>query len=77
MVNNAGRSQRAVAIDTSFDVIKTVIDTNTLGTISLTLAALQHLVQQDSSCIVITNSIAGKLGGCGLKEGSAYLCISM
>ena len=62
MVNNAGRSQRAVAIDTDFEVDKTLIETNTLGTISLTKAALKYLVQQQDSSIVITSSIAGKLG---------------
>ena len=64
MVNNAGRSQRSVAMDTDFEVEKTLIEINTLGTISLTKAALKHLVQQQESCIVITSSIAGKLGGC-------------
>lgn len=63
-MNNAGRSQRAEAIKTDLEVDKAIIDLNTIGTISLTKAALPYLVKQKSGAIVVISSIAGKLGSC-------------
>lgn len=62
LVNNAGRSQRAVAVDTSLDVDRAVLELNTLGTLSLTKAMLPHLIKQGGGAIVVISSVAGKIG---------------
>ena len=63
LVNNAGRSQRAVVTETKLEVDKAVLQLNTIGTISLTKTVLPHLVEQKDGCIVVINSVAGKMGG--------------
>lgn len=62
LVNNAGRSQRAVAMETTLAVDKAALELNTLGTISLTKATLPHLVKQGGGAIVVISSVAGKMG---------------
>lgn len=71
LVNNAGRSQRALFEKTSFNVDRQLLEINTLGTISLTKALLPHMVEQKSGHIVVTSSIAGKHGVPGLCSYSA------
>lgn len=72
LVNNAGRSQRAVVTETKLEVDKAVLQLNTIGTISLTKTVLPHLVEQKDGCIVVINSVAGKMG----SPGSASYCTS-
>ena len=62
LVNNAGRSQRAADIDTQLEVIRLLLETNTIGTISLTKALMPHMIKQQKGCVVFISSIAGKLG---------------
>lgn len=62
LVNNAGRSQRAAAMETTLAVDKAALELNTLGTISLTKAILPHLVKQGAGAIVVISSVAGKMG---------------
>ncbi|XP_078000749.1 dehydrogenase/reductase SDR family member 7-like [Glandiceps talaboti] len=61
LVNNAGRSQRSLAVETSFDVDKELIKLNFLGPVSLTKAVLPHMIARKSGHIVVTSSIAGKI----------------
>lgn len=63
LVNNAGISQRSLAINTYFEVEKQMIDVNLLGTIAVTKALLPSMVQQGNCEIVVISSIMGKLGG--------------
>ena len=71
LVNNAGRSQRAVVTQTSLEVDRAIIELNTIGTISLTKTLLPHMIQQRSGAIVVMSSIAGKLGlcSCSIRRG--------
>jgi dehydrogenase/reductase SDR family protein 7 len=62
LVNNAGRSQLAPALDTSLEVDKTILNLNTIGTISLTKAVLPHMVQRKEGLIAFVSSIVGKFG---------------
>mgnify|MGYP001556185943 CR=1 FL=1 len=62
MVNNAGRSQRALIPDTTLDVDREMADLNTFGPISLTKALLPHMVKRKSGHFVVTSSLAGKMG---------------
>ena len=61
-MNNAGRSQRGEAINTSLEVDKALLDLNTIGTISVTKAVLPQMVKQNKGLIVVVSSISGKLG---------------
>ena len=62
LVNNAGRSQRAVASDTALEVDRAIIELNTVGTLSLTKAVLPHMVKQRDGQIVVISSVAGVIG---------------
>ncbi|OWF35754.1 dehydrogenase/reductase SDR family member 7-like [Mizuhopecten yessoensis] len=66
LVNNAGRSQRALISRTSFEVDQQMLAVNTLGPISLTKAVLPVFIQQNSGQVVVTSSLAGKIGAPGL-----------
>jgi len=61
-VNNGGRSQRSLAVETSLDVCQALLDINTLGTISLSQAVVKQMGEQKGGLIVVVSSIAGKLG---------------
>lgn len=62
LVNNAGVSQRSLAADTSFEVDKSIIDTNLLGTIALTKAVLPTMIQNRNGHVVVISSLMGKFG---------------
>ncbi|KAM9203022.1 dehydrogenase/reductase SDR family member 7 [Dugong dugon] len=59
LVNNGGRSQRSLFVDTSLDVYKELIDLNYLGTVSLTKCVLPHMIERKQGKIVIVNSLMG------------------
>jgi len=61
-VNNGGWSQRALAVETSLDVQRSLLETNTLGAISLSQAVIKQMQEQRDGLIVIVSSVAGKLG---------------
>ena len=61
-MNNGGRSQRALAVETSLDVQRSLLELNTLGTISLSQAVAKQMQTQKDGLIVVVSSIAGKLG---------------
>ena len=62
LVNNAGRSQRAAAVDTSVEVDQAVLDLNVVGTLSLTKAVLPGMLKRGSGMVVVISSVAGKMG---------------
>lgn len=63
MVNNSGRSQRGLVLDTpSVDVDQAMLDINVVGPVSLTKAVLSHMIKQKSGQIIVTSSVAGKIG---------------
>uniref|UniRef100_A0A8C6RMA2 Dehydrogenase/reductase 7 n=1 Tax=Nannospalax galili TaxID=1026970 RepID=A0A8C6RMA2_NANGA len=74
LVNNGGRSQRSLALETSLDVIKELMELNYLGTVSLTKCVLPHMMERKQGKIVIVNSLAGIMsvplssGYCGSKH---------
>ncbi|XP_062037642.1 dehydrogenase/reductase SDR family member 7 [Lepus europaeus] len=59
LVNNGGRSQRSLCVDTSLDVFKELMDLNYLGTVSLTKCVLPHMIERKQGKIVTVNSVAG------------------
>ncbi len=62
LVNNAGISQRSLAVETSFPVYQKLIDVDLLAPIALTQAVLPHLVAAKIGRIIMISSVAGKVG---------------
>ena len=75
LVNNAGISQRSLAVDTDFSVYQKMIDIDLLGPICLTQALLKRMVARKTGQIVMISSLAGKIGSplrtayCAAKHG--------
>lgn len=62
LVNNGGISQRSLALDTSLDVHRRLMETNYFGTVALTKAVLPHLIGQGRGQVVVVSSLVGKFG---------------
>lgn len=62
LVNNAGISQRSMAVDTVFDVYRKIIDVDLLAPIALTQAILPRMAGRGSGHIVGVSSVAGIVG---------------
>jgi short-subunit dehydrogenase len=62
LVNNAGISQRSLAVDTVPDVYDRLLDTDLRAPIHLTQALLPHMVERRAGTIVMISSVAGRLG---------------
>ena len=61
LINNAGRSQRALAEETETAVDKAMLDLNVVGTLSVTKAVLPSMLKRKAGHIVCISSTAGKL----------------
>lgn len=62
LVNNAGDSQRSLALDTAFEVYRRLIDLDLLAPIRLTQLALPRMVAAGGVQIAIRSALAGKIG---------------
>lgn len=62
LVNNAGISQRSLAIDTDFAVYDQIIGVDLLAPIALTQAVLPYFLAQNAGQMVMISSVAGKAG---------------
>jgi dehydrogenase/reductase SDR family protein 7B len=62
LFNNAGISQRSLAIETVFDVYRRIIDVDLLAPIALTQALLPRMVRAGGGDIVAISSVAGIAG---------------
>lgn len=62
LVNNAGISQRSLAVETSFAVYERLIAVDLLAPIALTQAVLPRMVQAGAGRIVAISSVAGFIG---------------
>ena len=62
LVNNAGISQRSLAIDTDFAVYERIVGVDLLAPIALTQALLPHLLARGAGQLVMISSVAGKAG---------------
>lgn len=75
LVNNAGISQRSLALDTGFEVYQRMIEVDLLGPIALTQALLRRMVGRGGGQVVMMSSLAGKIGSplrsayCAAKHG--------
>jgi short-subunit dehydrogenase len=62
LVNNAGISQRSLAVDTVPRVYDALLDVDLRAPIHLTQALLPRMVERRSGTIVMISSVAGRLG---------------
>jgi len=62
LVNNAGISQRSLAVETAFAVYQQIIAVDLLAPIALTQAILPKMVRAGGGRIVAISSVAGLLG---------------
>jgi short-subunit dehydrogenase len=62
LVNNAGISQRSMAVDTAFEVFQRIIDIDLMAPIALTQHVLPRMVAAKAGQIVAISSVAGILG---------------
>ncbi len=62
LINNAGLSQRSLALNTDLRVDAQLIETNLLGTIGVTKAILPFMLKNNESYIIVISSLMGKFG---------------
>lgn len=68
LINNGGRSQRSLFLETSLEVYEALMELNFLGTVSITKQVLPHMTQRGSGSIVTVSSVVG-LAGAPLATG--------
>lgn len=62
LINNAGISQRSLALETAFPVYQKVVDVDLLAPIALTQQVLPRMAARQSGRLVFVSSVAGKVG---------------
>jgi len=62
LVNNAGISQRSLAVETAFPVYERIVAVDLLAPIALTQALLPRMAERKAGRIVMVSSVAGKVG---------------
>lgn len=62
LVNNAGISQRSLALDTEFSVYRTIMEVDFFAPLRLTQLVLPGMVARGSGRIINNASVAGKVG---------------
>lgn len=62
LLNNAGISQRSLCIDTDMPTYRRLFEVDVFGQIALTKAVLPIMMDQKSGHMVVTASVAGKVG---------------
>lgn len=62
LINNGGRTQRSLFVDTSVDVYEALMELNYMGTISITKQVLPYMMQQGAGSIVTVSSVSGLIG---------------
>lgn len=62
LINNAGMSQRALALETTEEVEQKLMAVNYFAPVALTKALLPHFMERKRGHIVVVSSIAGKFG---------------
>lgn len=62
LVNNAGVSQRSLALDTDFAVYRKLMEIDFFAPLRLTQLVLPHMVERRKGHVAIVSSVAGKVG---------------
>lgn len=68
LINNGGRSQRSLFLETNVDVYQALMELNFLGTVSITKQVLPHMTKRGTGSIVTVSSVVG-LAGAPLGTG--------
>ena len=74
LVNNAGISQRSLAIDTSMDVYRRIMEVDFFAPLALTQLVVPHMAARKVGHIAAVSSVAGESGlaaALGLLRGQA------
>lgn len=62
LFNNAGISQRSLCVDTDMNTYRKLFEVDVFGQIALTKQVLPLMIEQGSGHMVVTASVAGKIG---------------
>lgn len=62
LFNNGGVSQRALAVNTSMEVTRRMMEINFFGAVTLTRGVLPTMIERQSGHIIVTSSVMGKFG---------------
>ncbi|QMW21523.1 SDR family NAD(P)-dependent oxidoreductase [Sandaracinobacteroides saxicola] len=62
LVNNAGISQRDLAVDTELHVYRTIMEVDFFAPVALTKAVLPHMLARGEGHVAAVASVAGKVG---------------
>jgi NADP-dependent 3-hydroxy acid dehydrogenase YdfG len=74
LINNAGVSQRSLALDTHLDVYRQLIEVDYMAPLALTQLLLPKMVERRGGHLAVVSSVAGKVGTplrsgyCGAKH---------
>lgn len=70
LINNAGLSQRSLAIETDIEVDKRLMDVDFIGTVALTKAVIPYMIQNKGGHIAVVSSLMG-IFGAPMRSGYA------
>ncbi|MCR9162805.1 MAG: SDR family NAD(P)-dependent oxidoreductase [Nannocystaceae bacterium] len=59
LINNAGRSQRATALDTEMDEVRGLMELNFMVPVALTKLVVPAMLARGRGCVVVVGSVAG------------------
>ncbi|SHH22667.1 Short-chain dehydrogenase [Chryseobacterium oranimense] len=62
LINNAGLSQRSLAMETDIEVDKRLIDIDFIGTVALTKSVLPYMIRNGGGHIAVVSSLMGIFG---------------
>ncbi|XP_036397632.1 dehydrogenase/reductase SDR family member 7 isoform X1 [Megalops cyprinoides] len=62
LINNGGRTQRSLCLDTNVEVYQALMDLNYLGTVSMTKQVLPHMTERGTGVVVTISSVVGMAG---------------
>ena len=62
LMNNAGVSQRSLALDTDFETYRRLMEIDFFAPLRLTQLILPSMVERRAGCISVISSVAGKVG---------------
>ncbi|MFP3831416.1 SDR family oxidoreductase [Chryseobacterium sp. SIMBA_028] len=62
LINNAGLSQRSLAMETDIEVDKHLMDIDFIGTVALTKAILPYMIKNGGGQIAVVSSLMGVFG---------------
>jgi len=64
MVLNAGQYQTSVAWETPDSTVRRILDVNLISVVMLAKAVVPHMIERGGGQLVVTSSLAGKMGEC-------------